>query len=96
MIVKKCEKCKTQNNPKSKTCVRCGASLEGIKEERIPYPWHFWLVTIALMIAMGILFVTKVPIYWLTIGISAGVSGFLASLIYFGPIWFSKKDKKGK
>jgi NADH:ubiquinone oxidoreductase subunit 3 (subunit A) len=97
MIVKKCEKCKTLNNPKKKTCFKCGASLEGIKDERIKEPWHFWLVVILFMLlAMGVLFVTKVPIYWLTIGISASVNTFLASLLYRGSSLFSKRDKEGK
>jgi hypothetical protein len=97
MIVKKCEKCKTQNRPDKKTCFKCGASLEGIKEERIGDPWHFWLIMIVFMLlAMGVLYVTKIPIYWLTIGISASVSTFLAALLYRGSSLFSKKDKKAK
>ncbi len=97
MIVKKCEKCKTHNKPNKKTCFKCGASLEGIKEERIGYPWHFWLIVIVIMLlAMGVLYVTKIPIYWLTIGISASVSTFLAALLYKGFSLFSKRDKEGK
>lgn len=97
MIVKKCEQCKTQNRPDNKTCFKCGASLEDIKEERGGYPWHFWLVVIVLfLLAMGVLFVTKLPIYWLTIGISASVSTFLAALLYRGSSLYLKNDKKTK
>ena len=51
--------------------------MKELRDERIKEPWHFWLVVILFMLlAMGVLFVTKVPIYWLTIGISASVNTF--------------------
>jgi uncharacterized paraquat-inducible protein A len=94
MIVKKCGKCKTQNRPDKKTCRKCGASLEGIKEARSGEPWQVYLtMVIFFLLAMGVLIITKTPIGWIAIGISAGVSAVLAELLYWSSSLLSKKDK---